>query len=58
MNKSLEELEKGIERIQEILEKIGASKELIEKKVVTFGNGGHIIIPKEHVNKKATVIFG
>ena len=48
---------KHLEKIDSILDNIKAKKEVIEGKVVGFGNGGHIVIPKKHLNKKVTVII-
>lgn len=30
--------------------------EIIEKRAKPFGNGSHVVLPKEHVNKKIKVI--
>jgi len=57
MSNNVEELEKGIEKIHLLIEKIGASKKMLERKVVSFGNGGHIVIPKEYLNRKAKIIL-
>ena len=31
--------------------------EQIERDITAFGNSGHIIVPKEHIGKKAIVII-
>lgn len=36
---------------------LNADDEVIEREVKPFGNASHIILPKKHKNKKATIII-
>lgn len=46
-----------IERMKEKIDTLGIPKKIIEKEIRSFGNGGHVVLPKEFVNKKARIII-
>ena len=46
-----------IEKIKEEIDTLGIPKKIIEKEIRSFGNGGHVVLPKEFVNKKAKIII-
>ncbi len=52
----VEKLNKNIEAIQKIISSLGVPEKILEREVKTFGNGGHVIIPKEHLEKKVKII--
>ncbi|MDA3836629.1 MAG: DUF2080 family transposase-associated protein [Nanoarchaeota archaeon] len=57
-SRKIEELKRQLERLHSILGELGVSEEVMERKVKGFGNGAHIILPKEHMDKKVRVIVG
>jgi hypothetical protein len=55
-SRKIEDLKKELEKINGILSELGVSRDIIERKVKTFGNGAHIVLPKQHVNKNVKII--
>ena len=56
--KKIDQLVKQLDRINSLLRELGVSEGVFDRQVKSFGNGGHIILPKEHLNKKVKVIVG
>lgn len=56
--KKLNDLKSQIETINMTLTDLGVSEDVLERQVKSFGNGAHIILPKQHVNKKVRIIVG
>ncbi|NCN86643.1 DUF2080 family transposase-associated protein [archaeon] len=56
--RKVDDLVRELGKIELILKELGVSEGVFEKQVKSFGNGGHIILPKEHLNKKVRVIVG
>ncbi|HKL23139.1 MAG TPA: DUF2080 family transposase-associated protein [Candidatus Nanoarchaeia archaeon] len=54
--KKIQNLVKEIGKIEDIMKAIGVPEKVLEKEVKVFGNGGHIVLPKQHLNKKVKVI--
>ena len=54
----IENLKKELSKVHILLGDIGANKKVVEREVKVFGNGAHIVLPKEHVNKRVQVIIG
>jgi putative transposon-encoded protein len=54
--KKIDSLVKGIEKVDVIMKSIGVPEDVLEREVKTFGNGGHIVLPKQHLNKKVKII--
>jgi putative transposon-encoded protein len=57
-NTKIERLDKNIQTIQKILNSLNVPEKVLEREVKSFGNGGHVIIPKEHLDKKVKIIVG
>ena len=57
MEKKIDSLAKDLSRIKKTMESIGGVKKIIKKDVKPFGNGCHVVLPKEFLNKKARVII-
>lgn len=57
-NKKVDALVSELKKIHSILAELGVAEGVIEKKVKTFGNGGHVVLPKQHLNKRVRVIVG
>ena len=51
MDNAINKLQEGLNFIQSIIPNV------VETEVKPFGNSSHIILPKEHEGKKATVII-
>jgi hypothetical protein len=54
--KKIQNLVKEIGRIEELMKSLGIPEKVLEKEVKVFGNGGHIVLPKQHLNKKVKII--
>lgn len=54
--RKVQSLVKEIGKIEELMKAIGVPEKVLEKEVKVFGNGGHIVLPKQHLNKKVKVI--
>ena len=54
--RKVNDLVKELGKINALLRELGVSEGVFEKQVKSFGNGGHVILPKEHLNKKVRVI--
>jgi putative transposon-encoded protein len=54
--KKIENLVKEIERIENLMKALNVPETVLEKEVKVFGNGGHVVLPKQHLNKKVKVI--
>ena len=57
-SRKIEDLKRQLQRINAILTDLGVSEDVLEREVKSFGNGAHIILPKQHVNKKVQIIVG
>ena len=53
----IESLVQGIQEVDVLMKEIGIPEEVLEREVKVFGNGGHVVLPKEHLNKKVKVII-
>ncbi|MEK6895640.1 MAG: DUF2080 family transposase-associated protein [Nanoarchaeota archaeon] len=53
---NLEKLHKDVEKAYDTMRKILPEAILKNQEVRPFGNAAHIILPKEYINKKVTVI--
>ncbi len=53
---NLEKLQDDVERAYDTMRKILPEAILKNQQVRPFGNAAHIILPKEYINKKVTVI--
>ena len=49
-------LTKNIESVKEIMKSLGVPEKILEREVKTFGNGSHVILPKQHLNKRVKII--
>lgn len=56
-SRKVQDLKKEIEKINSILRDLGVVEGVVEKEVKSFGNGGHVILSKEHLNKKVKIII-
>ena len=56
--KKMTELKTQIETINMTLSDLGVSEDVLEREVKSFGNGAHIVIPKQHVNKRVKIVIG
>jgi len=54
----LQSLEKNIRNINQLIKSFGVPEKVLEREVKTFGNGSHVILPKEHLNKRVRIIVG
>ena len=54
--RKIEHLVQGIQEIDVLMKEIGVPEEVLEREVKVFGNGGHIVLPKQHLNKKVKII--
>lgn len=54
--KKIENLVKGIKKIDSMMKQVGVPEDVLEREVKVFGNGGHIVLPKQHLNKKVKII--
>ena len=52
----IQKLSKNIESINQIIKSFGVPEKILEREVKVFGNGSHIILPKEHLNKRVKII--
>lgn len=52
----VEKLRVQMDKVGVILNDIGANREVLEKEVKNFGNGGHVVLSKKYVNRKVQVI--
>lgn len=57
-SRKVDDLVRELNKIQNLLKELGVSEEVLEKEVKTFGNGGHVVLPKEHISKKVRIIVG
>lgn len=57
-SRKIEDLKRQLKRINGILSDLGVSEDVLERQVKSFGNGAHIVLPKQHVNKKVKIIVG
>lgn len=57
-DKKITKLKRQIETVNLTLSDLGVSEDVLERQVKSFGNGAHIVIPKQHVNKKVRIIVG
>ena len=56
--KRVDDLIRELAKIKGILRELDADDVVIEREVKAFGNGGHVIVPKEHLNKRVRLIVG
>lgn len=52
----IEMLSKNIESVKNLVKSLGVPEEILVREVKSFGNGSHVILPKEHLNKKVKII--
>lgn len=57
-NKKVDDLVRELKKLHSILSDLGVSDDVIERQVKTFGNGGHVVLPKQHLNKSVRIIIG
>lgn len=57
-SRKVDDLVKELSKIQSILSDLGVSEGVITREVKSFGNGGHVVIPKQYINKQVRVIIG
>lgn len=57
-SKRVDDLVRELSKIRVILKDLDVIDSVIEREVKAFGNGGHVIVPKEHLNKKVRLIVG
>lgn len=57
LDKKVKSLVSNLSSIQRTMESLGTIKNILKKDIKAFGNGCHIILPKEFLNKKAKVII-
>ena len=57
-------MENKVNKIKELLEEIESSMKeinipdkIIEKEITEFGNSAHVVVPREHLKKKAIIII-
>ena len=55
--KKINALIKDIEDINSIMIQLNIPEKVLEKEVKIFGNGCHVILPKEYANKNAKIII-
>lgn len=56
--RKVNDLVRELSKIQGILRDLDVVDDVMERQVKAFGNGGHVIVPKEHLNKKVRLIVG
>ncbi len=56
-SKKVQEINKEIIKINSMIKDLGVVEEVMEKEVKTFGNGGHIILPKNYLNRRVKIII-
>ena len=47
----------NISSVNKTIESLGIIPDVVDKKVKAFGNGCHVVLPKEFLNKKARVVI-
>jgi len=47
----------NISSMNKTIESLGEIPEVVNKKVKAFGNGCHVVLPKQFLNKKARVVI-
>jgi len=57
-SRKVDDLVKELHKIQSILTDLGVAESVITREVKSFGNGGHVVIPKQYLNKQVRVIVG
>jgi len=55
--RKINELIKGVKTINKIMGSLNIPEGILEKDIKPFGNASHIILSKEHTNKKAKIII-
>lgn len=55
--KKIENLVKGIKKVDLMMKQVGVPEDVLEREVKVFGNGGHIVLPKQHLNKRVKIII-
>jgi len=56
-SRKIDDLVRQLNKLKITLKEIGISEEVLDREVKSFGNGGHVVLPKEHLNKKVKVII-
>jgi putative transposon-encoded protein len=54
--KKIDVLVKEIQKVDVLMKAIGVPEEVLEREVKVFGNGGHIVLPKQHLKKRVKII--
>ncbi len=54
--RKVQDLVKEIGKIEKLMKAFGVPEKVLEKEVKVFGNGGHIVLPKQHLNKRVKII--
>ncbi|MGD9276137.1 MAG: DUF2080 family transposase-associated protein [Candidatus Pacearchaeota archaeon] len=57
LNEKVNSIVKDLSSIEKTMESLNSIKKIIQKDVKAFGNGCHVVLPKEFLNKKAKVII-
>ncbi len=52
----LNKLVKNIENVKKLVKDLGVPEEVLVREVKIFGNGSHVILPRQHLNKKVRII--
>lgn len=55
-NQKFQNLKREITKIDSLVKELGVPEAVLIREVKCFGNGGHIVLPKEHLNKKVKII--
>ncbi len=55
--KKINALIKEIKEINQIMMQLNIPEKVLEKEVKIFGNGCHVVLPKEYANKNAKIII-
>ena len=56
--RKVDDLVRELAKVRGILKDLDVVDVVMEREVKAFGNGGHVIVPKEHLNKKVRLIVG
>ena len=57
LNEKFNSLVKDFSNMKKTMDSLDSIKTIIQKEVKAFGNGCHVVLPKEFLNKKAKVII-
>ncbi len=52
----VEVLVNQIKKINDLMRELDVPEQVLEREVKVFGNGSHVVLPKQHLNKKVRII--